>query len=92
MKHTKGVDAVQELVNGKIDAAVIDSPTAESFIKENPEIKGVTDDEFFATEEYAIGVKKGNTELLEKVNAALKEIKEAGRIEEIAAEVDARLQ
>ena len=91
-RYTKGIDAVQELVNGKLDAAVIDSPTAESFIKENPEIKGVNDDAFFETEEYAIGVKKGNQELLDKVNAALKEIKEAGRIEEIAKEVDARLK
>ena len=57
-----------------------------------PEIKGVNDDAFFETEEYAIGVKKGNQELLDKVNAALKEIKEAGRIEEIAKEVDARLK
>jgi ABC-type amino acid transport substrate-binding protein len=91
-RYNKGIDAVQELINGKLDAAVIDSPTAESFIKENPEIKGVTDDKFFETEEYAIGVKKGNKELLDKVNTALKEIKEAGRIEEIAKEVDARLK
>ncbi len=34
-------------------------------------------------EEYAIAVKKGNTELLEKINTALNELKEDGTIDEI---------
>lgn len=33
--------------------------------------------------EYAIAVKKGNTELLEKLNAAIAELKEDGTIDEI---------
>ena len=39
-------------------------------------------DEAFAEEEYAIAV-KDNTELLDKVNAALGELKESGKLDEI---------
>lgn len=89
--YNKGIDAVADLKNRKIDAVVIDSPTAQSFIQKNPELKGVTDDAFFETEEYAVCVKKGNTELLEQINKTIARLKESGRIEEIAAEVDARV-
>ncbi|MDD4476500.1 MAG: transporter substrate-binding domain-containing protein, partial [Eubacteriales bacterium] len=32
---------------------------------------------------YGIAVKKGNTELLEKINKALKELKDEGKIDEL---------
>ena len=35
------------------------------------------------TEYYAIAVKKGNTELKDKINAALKEIKDSGKLDEL---------
>ncbi len=89
-RYQKGIDAVQDLINGKIDAAVVDSPTAASFIAKNPQLKGVTDDSVFEKEEYAIAVKKGNKELLDKINASVKALKEAGEISKIAEEVDAR--
>jgi len=90
-RYTKGIDAVQELKNGKLDAVIVDSPTADSFIKKNAELKGIADNKFFAKEEYAMGFKKSNTELLNQVNAALKEMKKSGRIDEIAKEVGERL-
>ena len=37
----------------------------------------------FAEEEYAIAIAKDNTELLDKVNAALGELKESGKLDEI---------
>ena len=40
-------------------------------------------EEALSQEEYAIAVKKGNTELLEKLNTALAELKEDGTIDEI---------
>ena len=40
-------------------------------------------DEAFAEEEYAIAIAKDNTELLDKVNAALGELKEPGKLDEI---------
>ena len=90
-RYQKGIDAVQDVINGKIDAAVIDSPTAESFITKNPELKGITDDSVFETEAYAVAIKKGNTELLEKVNATIKRLNDSGEIAKISAEIDGRL-
>ena len=37
----------------------------------------------YVEEDYAMAVKKGNDELLEKVNAAIKELKEDGTFDEI---------
>lgn len=91
-RYNKGVDAVEELKNGKLDAVIIDSPTAESFVKQNSSaIKGVEDANFFKKEEYAMAVKKGNKDLLDKVNAEIKKMKQSGRITEIANEVNERL-
>ena len=36
-------------------------------------------------EEYSIAIKKGNMELVEKMNEAIKELKEEGKIDEIVA-------
>ena len=90
-RYQKGVDAVQDVINGKIDAAVIDSPTAASFIAKNPGLKGVSDDTVFEKEEYAIAIKKGNKELLDKVNATVERLINEGKIAAIAAEVDERM-
>ena len=81
----KGTEAVLELVNGKCDVVVIDSATANQYIKNNEGLKIVEDDEAFASEEYAIAVQKGNTELLEKINASIAKLKEAGTIDELSA-------
>ena len=90
-RYIKGVDIVLDVKNGKIDAGVIDSPTAGNFIKKNTEIKGIEDEEFFETEEYAIAVKKGDAETLKVVNQVIAEMKSSGKIDEISAQVDARL-
>lgn len=78
----KGTDAVMELVNGKCDVVVIDSATAAKYVAENKGLMIVEDAEKFEAEEYAIAVKKGNTKLLEKLNEAIKKMKDEGKIEE----------
>jgi len=83
-RYPKGADAVLDLLNGRVDAIVIDSAPAEVFITKNPGLVIVEDAEIFETEEYAIAVKKGNTELLEQINATLKRLKDEGKIEEFA--------
>lgn len=80
-RYSKGFEAVQAMMQGKIDAVVIDQEPAKVFVSENEDIKIL--DEALTVEEYAIAVKKGNTELLEKVNAALAEIKESGELQKI---------
>lgn len=54
----KGTEAIMELVNGKCDVVVIDSATAEKYVKDNEGLKIVEDNEAFAAEQYGIAVKK----------------------------------
>ena len=68
---------------GKIDAVVIDGEPAKTFVSETEGLKIL--DEAFTVEEYAIAVKKGNTELLDKVNGALETLKDNGTLDEIVA-------
>lgn len=82
-RYNKGFEAVQALSQGKIDAVVIDGEPAKTFVAETEGIKML--DEAFTEEEYAIAVKKGNTELLEKINSALTELKTEGVLDEIVA-------
>lgn len=76
----KGTEAVMELANGKCDVVVIDSATAESYIKDTEGLKIVEDNEAFPVEEYGIAVKKGNTELLNKINASIEKMLADGKI------------
>lgn len=78
-----GTDAVQALVSGKVDCVIIDNEPAKSYVAANSGLKIL--DTSYAEEEYAICVKKGNDELLGKINDALKELKEDGTIDTIVA-------
>lgn len=80
-RFNKGMEAVMALSQDKIDAVVIDREPAKVFVKENEGLKIL--DEAFTEEEYAIAVKKGNKELLDKMNAAIKELKESGELQKI---------
>lgn len=80
-RYNKGADAVQALKQGKVDAVLIDVEPAKVFISNNTDLSIL--DESFAEEEYAIAVKKGNTELLEKINTALAQLKADGTLDSI---------
>lgn len=73
------MDAALDLKNGRIDAVVIDELPAKKIVEQNPDLYILDAD--LATEEYAIAVKKGNTELLESINATIKRVKEDGTYE-----------
>ncbi len=81
----KGTEAIMELVNGKCDVVVIDSATADKYVKDNKGLKIVEDNDQFGNEEYAIAVKKGNSELLDEINKSIKKMKDNGKINELAA-------
>lgn len=81
----KGTEAVMELKNGKCDVVVLDSATAEQYIGDTEGLKIVEDTEAFPVEEYGIAVKKGNTELLDKINASIEAMLENGKIDEFCA-------
>ena len=80
-QFNKGADAVQALVSGKIDCVVIDNQPAKEFVKANKGLK-ILDTEY-VTEDYAIAVAKDNTELKDKINGALNELKAEGTIQKI---------
>ena len=79
--YETGALAVMALVNGQVDAVVIDNEPAKSFVASNDGLK-ILDTEF-AVEDYAIGFAKGNTALLEAVNAAMAELKADGTFQSI---------
>ncbi len=75
-------EALQEVINGAAEAAVIDLPVAKTFMKENPgkvRLAGPS----FTVEYYGIAVKKSNEVLLKKVNKALATLKANGTYEKI---------
>lgn len=80
-RYTNGASAVQDLKNGSIDAVIIDNEPAKAFVEANGGL--VILETKYAEEEYAIAVSKDNPELLEKINDAIAELKEEGKIDEI---------
>ena len=79
--YDNGASAVQALMNGQVDCVIIDKAPAQEYVKSN---SGLTLLEgSWVEEEYAIGIDKGNTELLKLVNEALAELKADGTIQKI---------
>lgn len=78
---SKGAEAVAALKQGIIDCVIIDEQTANVFMEQNQDLQILK--EPFETEEYAICTAKENTDLLEKINQALKELKEDGTFQKI---------
>ena len=79
--YDNGITAVQALKNGQIDAVIIDNGPAQEFVKSNTGLK-ILETEWL-TENYAIGFAKGNTQLVDAVNAALKELIADGTVQTI---------
>ena len=79
--YDNGLTAVQALNNGQVDAVVIDNEPAKAYVESNPGLKIL--DTSYAEEDYAIGMNKSNTALLEAVNAALEELKADGTLQAI---------
>ena len=75
-RFNKGMEAVQALQQGKIDAVIIDNQPAKTFVEENEGLKIL--DTSYVEEDYALAIKKGNDDLVKKVNDAIKELKEDG--------------
>ena len=83
VRYKTGAEAVSALKSGKIDCVIIDNEPAKSFVAANDGIHILEGDNEYAIEDYAICVKKGDTELLNKINDALKELKADGTIDKI---------
>ena len=80
-RYDNGALAVAALKNGQVDCVVIDNEPAKNFVAANEGLKILETE--YAVEDYAAAIAKENTELLEKFNAALAELKAEGKIDEI---------
>lgn len=87
VRANRGIDVVQDVKNGRLDAVVVDSATGKALAEKNG-LKVVEDPEVFESEEYAIAVQKGNTELLDQINEVLAEMTANGEIEALAEKYD----
>ena len=78
--------ALKELESGGVDAVVADNGVIAHYVANNPggKFKTVSDKEF-VPEQYGIAVKKGNAELLGKLNQGLAAIKADGTYNQIFA-------
>lgn len=80
-RYSKYFEAINALNQDKIDAVIVDREPAKVFVSDSDELKMI--DKEFTLEEYAIGVAKENTELLDQINASLKKLQESGEIDKI---------
>ena len=79
--YDSGALAVMALVNGQIDAVIIDNEPAKAFVEQYEGLKILETP--WVEEEYAIGVAKGNTALLDAINGAMDELKADGTFQAI---------
>ena len=80
-RYSKGADAVQALLTGKVDCVVIDNEPAKAFVEANEGL--VILDTAYAVEDYAAAMNKDNAELYEAVNKALEELIADGTVASI---------
>lgn len=83
-QYNNGALAVAALQNDQIDCVIIDNEPAKSYVAANEGLKILETE--YVTEDYAIAVAKENTELLEKINKAMAELKADGTIDKIIDE------
>ena len=80
VRFKTGADAISALKAGNVDCVIIDNEPAKSFVAANDGIHILEGENEYAVEDYAICVKKGNSELLNQINGALAELKADGTI------------
>ena len=87
-QYNKGVDAVNDLLNGRVDFVIIDKNPAQVFETQfSGQIKALDGAQFgFEVENYAIALPKGDAALAQQVNKALEEIKADGTFDQLVAD------
>ncbi len=80
VRQKKFLGAAEDVKTSKADCIVMDELPAKELVKNNSELTILNINLF--TDKYAIAVKKGNTELLNKINEVLERLIEEGKIEE----------
>lgn len=85
--YNKAIDAVNDLNNGRLDLVIVDKNPAAVFGTQYADQVDVIDGSAFdfEAEFYAIALPKGNTELAEKINNAIAELKKDGTYDSLIA-------
>ena len=80
IRQKKYLSMVEDLKAGKVDLIIMDLLPANEIVKSNDGLKIL--DEYLFTDKYGMAIKKGNKELLDKVNDVLTRLMSEGQIEE----------
>ena len=80
-QYNKATDCILGLTKGDVDAVIIDNAPAKVFVEQNEGL--VLLDAAYADEDYAIAVKKGDAELLKKLDTAITELIADGTVAKI---------
>lgn len=80
--------AIEDMIGGRIDAVALDSVVALYYFNKKADYKGKLRIamQFGKPEQYAFVVKKGNKELVEKLNKGIKLVKENGAYDRVLSE------
>ena len=81
VQYNSAPSSIMALTGGKIDAMILDSAPAQSYIAKNKGLKIIELDS--EIEKYAIAAGKNNKDLIQEVNKALAEIKTEGIYDEL---------
>jgi polar amino acid transport system substrate-binding protein len=76
-KYGDNVTALMDLSTGRLDALVVDEVVGRYYVAKKPG-EYVVLEENFGTEEYGVGVRKDDTELLAKLQKTMDEMKKDG--------------
>lgn len=79
--YDNGATAVQALVNGQVDAVIIDEAPAKEFVAANEGLTILPGN--WVEEKYCAAVNEGNTALQNAINTALNELMDDGTVQEI---------
>ena len=80
VRQKKYLAAIEDLKTGKVDCVVMDELPAKEIVASNSGIKIL--DGSLTNDSYGMVVKKGNKELLDKINSVLENLKNEGKIDE----------
>ena len=81
LAYDNGATAVQALMNGQIDAVIIDEAPAKEFVAANEGLTILPGN--WVEEQYCAAVDEGNTALQNAINTALNELMDDGTVDEI---------
>ena len=79
--YSNGNEAVLALIGGSVDCVIIDNEPAKALVAANAGLKILETE--YTNEDYALCVKKGNSELLAKIDQAIKDLTADGTIDAI---------